>query len=101
MYTALCRQPHFYPHPPHKTHTHLGHHKLVKADIIGQRHAAGVDLEDAPLGLGVWQRELDLAVDAPGADERRVERLDAIGGHYHLCHRWWGWGLSVWAVGGV
>ena len=43
---------------------HLGHDEFLEVDILGERHARGVDAEDAALGLGVGQRELDLAVDA-------------------------------------
>lgn len=58
--------------------------KLVKVDVIRERHLVGVDAEDAPLGLLVRQRELDLAVNAPGTDEGRVQRLDAVSRHDHL-----------------
>jgi hypothetical protein len=37
-----------------------------------------------PLRLDVRQRELDLAVDTSGPDERRVERLDPVRGHDDL-----------------
>ena len=45
--------------------------------------------------LLVGGRELDLAVDAPGADECGVEGLDLVGRQDDL--RWWGLG---WGLGG-
>jgi hypothetical protein len=43
-----------------------------------------VDAEDAALGLGVWQWELNLPVNTARPDEGRVQRLNAVGGHDHL-----------------
>ena len=63
---------------------YLGHDELLEIDIIRQRHPPRVNAKDAPLGLGVGQRELDLAINAPGTDQGRVERLDAVGGHDDL-----------------
>ena len=63
---------------------HLGHDELLEVDVIRQRHPPRVNAEDAPLGLGVGQRELDLAINAPGTDQGRVQRLDAVGGHDDL-----------------
>ena len=40
--------------------------------------------EDAALGLGIWQGELNLPVNAPRPDEGRVQRLNAVGCHDHL-----------------
>jgi hypothetical protein len=62
----------------------LCHDKLFQIDILGKSHATGVDLEDLSLGLDVGQRELDLAVDTTGTDQRRIQGLDTIGGHQHL-----------------
>ena len=47
-------------------------------------HLPRVDTEDSHTGLGTRWGELDLAVDAPGPDECRVERLDFVGGHDDL-----------------
>ena len=41
-------------------------------------------LENMPLRLDVWQRELDLPVDTTWSDERRVKGLDLVGGHDDL-----------------
>ena len=49
-----------------------------------QPSAASTRLEDAALGLLVGQRELDFAVDAAGADEGGVQRVDAVCGHDDL-----------------
>mmetsp|Transcript_46588 Transcript_46588/g.120614 ORF Transcript_46588/g.120614 Transcript_46588/m.120614 type:complete len:231 (+) Transcript_46588:90-782(+) len=62
----------------------LGHHELLKIHVVRERHLAGMDLEDAPLGLLVGQRELDLAVNAAWTDHGRIQGLDAVGGHDHL-----------------
>ena len=43
-----------------------------------------MDLEDAPLGLGVRKRELDLSVDSARSDQRRVQRLDPVSSHDDL-----------------
>jgi hypothetical protein len=40
--------------------------------------------EDAALGLGIWQGELNLPVNAPRPNESRVQRLNAVGCHDHL-----------------
>ena len=59
-------------------------HELLEVHVLGELHARRVDREDlAPRPL-VRHREFDLPVDAPGPDERRVQRLDAVRGHYHL-----------------
>ena len=42
----------------------FGHDQVVQGHVVGQRHPARVDLEDALLGLLVGQRELDLPVNA-------------------------------------
>mmetsp|Transcript_25251 Transcript_25251/g.79226 ORF Transcript_25251/g.79226 Transcript_25251/m.79226 type:complete len:235 (+) Transcript_25251:651-1355(+) len=62
----------------------LGHDHDLEVDIVGEAHARRVDAKDAALGLGVGQRELDLAVDAARADERRVKALDGVCGHDDL-----------------
>ena len=43
-----------------------------------------MDLEDPPLGFLVWERELDLSIDSARADQRGVQRLDAVRRHDHL-----------------
>mmetsp|Transcript_10758 Transcript_10758/g.33951 ORF Transcript_10758/g.33951 Transcript_10758/m.33951 type:complete len:292 (+) Transcript_10758:2279-3154(+) len=62
----------------------LRHDKLLQVDVVRQRHLGRVDAEDVPLGLDVGHRELDLAIDPAGPEERRIERLDLIGGENHL-----------------
>merc|ERR1712037_1004417 len=62
----------------------LGHDVLLHADVVREGHLARVDVEDPPLGLLVGQRELDLAVDAARADQRRVQALDPVRRHDHL-----------------
>ena len=47
-------------------------------------HLAGVNLEDVDARALVGVRELDLAVDAPGPQQRRIQDVDAVGGHQHL-----------------
>lgn len=43
----------------------LGQNEIVQGHVVCYRHAARVDLEDSPLGLLIWQWELDLSVDSP------------------------------------
>merc|ERR1719421_651036 len=43
-----------------------------------------MDLEDVPARLLVGRGKFDLAVDASGADEGRVQRLDVVGRQDHL-----------------
>ena len=55
----------------------------VEVDVVGERHRARVDVEDlAPAG-GVGRLEGDAAVEAPGAQQRRVEHLGAVGRAEH------------------
>lgn len=42
----------------------LGHNELLQIDILRQGHAASVDAENAPLGLLIRERELNLTVNA-------------------------------------
>ena len=49
----------------------LAHNELFEVDIGRQRHAASVDVENATLGLLVWQWELNLAVNAPCSTQSR------------------------------
>lgn len=46
-----------------------------------------MDAENASLRLGIWQGELDFAVNAPRADEGRVQCLNAVGCHDNLAGR--------------
>lgn len=41
-------------------------------------------LEDESLLTSVWQRELDLPIEAPRTKERGVKRVGAVGGHNDL-----------------
>ena len=53
--------------------------ELGEVDILGERHAAGVDAEDlAPAAL-VRHADHDLAVEAAGPAQRLVDRLGPVG----------------------
>lgn len=58
--------------------------ELVEVDVLVEAHLAGVEVEDLALRVLVRVLEQDLAVDAPRADQRRVQRLDLVGRHDHL-----------------
>lgn len=62
----------------------LGHDELRKVDISRKGHLRCVDVEDSAFSFLIRQWELDLAIDSAGADQGRVESLNAIGGHDHL-----------------
>ena len=52
----------------------------VEADVVGQRLALGVDVEDRLAALEVGLVDHDLAVEAPGPQQRRVEDVGPVGG---------------------
>ena len=52
----------------------------VEVDLLGQRLAAGVDLEDLLAALAVGAVDDDLAVEAAGPQQRRVEDVGPVGG---------------------
>ena len=52
----------------------------VDVDLLGQRLAARVDLEDLRAALAVGAVDDDLAVEAARAQQRRVEDVGAVGG---------------------
>ena len=52
----------------------------VEVDLLRERLAAGVDLEDLLAALAVGAVDDDLAVEAAGAKERRVEDVRPVGG---------------------
>ena len=52
----------------------------VEVDLLRERLAARVDLEDLLAALAVGAVDDDLAVEAAGAKERRVEDVRAVGG---------------------
>ena len=56
----------------------------LEVDVFAEGHAARVDAEDVALRLHVGERKLDLPVDAAGADQGRVQGLDAVRRHDHL-----------------
>jgi hypothetical protein len=66
------------------------HNASLHHDAQGRQKGAGntvrtcVNAKNSPLCLGVWQRELNLAVNAARPDQRRVQRLNAVGGHDNL-----------------
>ena len=86
---------HAFPQRNHPgLHTHrlqLRAAKLVRAprqlgpvDRVVHRHLAAVDLEDLRPGLLVGQRELNLAVQPAGPEQRRVEHVDAVRRREHF-----------------
>ncbi len=52
----------------------------VQVDVVGQRLAGRVHGEDAPAAFDIRRRDVDLAVEAAGAQQRRVELLEQVGG---------------------
>ncbi len=52
----------------------------VEVDLLGERLAAGVDLEDLPAPAAIGAVHDDLAVEAPGAQQCRVEDVGTVGG---------------------
>ena len=57
---------------------------VLEVNLLRQVHLGRDGREDEALLAAVGQRELDLAVDAPRADEGRVQRLDAVCRHDNL-----------------
>ena len=55
----------------------------AEVDVIGQRHRAGVHLEDLHAAGAVRGLYRHAAVEAPGAQQRRVEDLGSVGGAEH------------------
>ena len=53
--------------------------KLLKVDLVVHVHLARMDLQDACASLLCREGELNLAVDAARAQQRRVENVDAVG----------------------
>jgi hypothetical protein len=51
---------------------------------VSQAEHTCVYAEDAALGFGIRQWELNLPVNAPRPDEGRVQRLNAVGCHDDL-----------------
>ena len=54
--------------------------EVVDVDVLGQRLAAGVDLEDLRAALAVGAVDDDLAVEAARAQQRGVEDVGTVGG---------------------
>ena len=52
----------------------------LEIDCVGKRLVAAVQAENAQPLRAPGQADLDLPVKAPGAQERRVERVQAVGG---------------------
>src|SRR5205823_12079154 len=52
----------------------------VEVDLLGQRLALGVDVEDGLAALEVGPVDDDLAVEAAGAEQGRVEDVGPVGG---------------------
>ena len=55
----------------------------VEVDVVGERHRARVDLEDLAAADLVGRVDRHAAVEAPGAQQRRVEDLGAVGRREH------------------
>src|SRR5260221_3418592 len=49
-------------------------------DVVGERHALGVDGEDAAAPGGIGDPDIDQLVEASGAKQRRVDQGGAVGG---------------------
>jgi hypothetical protein len=56
---------------------------VVGGECERWRHL-GVDLEDVGAALEVRQAELDLAVQAAGTQQRRIQRVRPVRRHQHL-----------------
>ena len=59
---------------------------MSRSTPLLERLAAGVHVEDRAPSLQVGRRHEDLAVEAPGAQQRRIELLEQVGGgdHHHV-----------------
>ena len=55
----------------------------LEIDVVGQRHVAGVDLEDRQAALVVGPVDGDVAVEAAGPQQGRVEHVGPVGGGHH------------------
>ncbi len=55
----------------------------IKVDVVGQRLALGVDLEHLNAAFDIRRIEHYLAIEATGADQRRVEHVGAVGRRDH------------------
>ena len=51
--------------------------------VVGQRHFAGMDFEDLPAAGGVGRADENLAVEPARPPERRIDRIDPVGGADH------------------
>mmetsp|Transcript_4816 Transcript_4816/g.9962 ORF Transcript_4816/g.9962 Transcript_4816/m.9962 type:complete len:201 (-) Transcript_4816:1065-1667(-) len=58
--------------------------ELLEVHLAVHVHLARVDLHDARAPLLRGQRELNLSVDAPRAEQRRVEDVDPVGRRDHF-----------------
>ena len=58
--------------------------KLLKVDVGGDVHLARVDAEDIAAGLLTGQGELNLAIEATGAEKCAVENVNAVGRRNYL-----------------
>mmetsp|Transcript_20563 Transcript_20563/g.48703 ORF Transcript_20563/g.48703 Transcript_20563/m.48703 type:complete len:342 (+) Transcript_20563:380-1405(+) len=57
---------------------------VLEINVLPEVHLGGEHLEDEPLLAPPRLRELDLAVEAARPQQRRVERVGAVGAHDHL-----------------
>mmetsp|Transcript_17095 Transcript_17095/g.24981 ORF Transcript_17095/g.24981 Transcript_17095/m.24981 type:complete len:211 (-) Transcript_17095:715-1347(-) len=61
-------------------------HVVLEVEVLTEVHLAGAGLEHQALLAPIRVRELDLPVQAPGAQQGGVQGVGAVGGHDHL-HR--------------
>ena len=57
--------------------------QALEVDVVGQRHVAGVDLEDRHAALVVRPIDGDVAIEAAGPQQGRIEHVGPIGGGQH------------------
>src|ERR1041385_8031072 len=54
--------------------------EVLEVDVLGLGHVARLDLQDLEAALLVGHADLDLAVEAPGAAQRRIDGVGPVGG---------------------
>ena len=57
--------------------------ELVEVDVVGERHRARVDLEDLGAPAAIGRLHGDAAIEAPRAQQRRVEDVGPVGRGEH------------------
>ena len=61
-------------------HAGGGRGERVEVDVVGERHAAGVHLQDQLPSESVGRLDGDTTVEAAGPQQRRVEHVGTVGG---------------------